>query len=343
MMGTSYGRRIKYTPRSAMEITFVALPSFPICPTAFWARINSGTGLMKKGVSIGILVTASWLLHSAVWALPQSSDSAKSSDKIRKLEASTIHRQDETPLYVVKSGDTLYSLAKAHGTTVANVREINHLRNNDLQVGQRLRFVAPRVLTSTPASVVPKEDAFLSTTSAAEIPPVEAQRPKDFPTPYMTAGTVPDDGEDETQTESTEQPLRYRLASAGLDFLGVRYRWNGNSPRTGFDCSGMVKSLFEKFNIILPRSSREQYKVGEKIDKDKLEVGDLVFFSSRGPTPTHVGVYLGDNLFLHAARKARKVLISNLSGAWYSKRFLGARRLSDLWPSGSKPTESKSN
>ncbi len=297
---------------------------------------------MKKSVSIGILVTASWLLHSGAWAFPQSFNSVKSSDKIRKPDASTIRERDDTAVYVVKSGDTLYSLAKAHGTTVADVMVLNHLRNNDLQVGQKLRFALPRVAASAPARAALKEDTSPAKPTA-EIPPVEAQRPKDFPSSYMTAGTVLEDDEAEPQTESAEQPLRYRLASAGLDFLGVRYRWNGNSPRTGFDCSGMVKSLFEKFNIILPRSSREQYKVGEKIDKDKLEVGDLVFFSSRGNTPTHVGVYLGDNLFLHAARKARKVLISNLSGAWYSKRFLGARRLSDLWPSESKPADSKSN
>ncbi len=139
------------------------------------------------------------------------------------------------------------------------------------------------------------------------------------------------------------QPLRVRLASTGMGFLGVRYRWNGNSPMHGFDCSGLVKSLFDKFNISLPRSSREQYKVGEKIDKDKLEVGDLVFFSSRGKSPSHVGIYLGDNQFLHAARKARRVIISSLSGSWYAKRFLGARRLSDLWTEETVPAEAKSN
>lgn len=341
-MSTSYRRRIKYTPRSARELRSAVRPSLPNLSDGTWTRISSGTGLMKKSVSIGILVTASWLLHPGAWAFPQSSNSTNSPDTISKPEASRTREPDESSFYMVKSGDTLYSLAKAHSTTVAGVMALNHLRNNDLQVGQRLRFPAPRAAASIPARAPREEDASPAT-STAEIPPAEAQLPKDFSTPYMTAGTVPEDGDGESQTESTEQPLRYRLASAGLDFLGVRYRWNGNSPRTGFDCSGMVKSLFEKFDIILPRSSREQYKIGAKIDKDKLEVGDLVFFSSRGNTPTHVGVYLGDNLFLHAARKARKVLISNLSGAWYTKRFLGARRLSDLWPSESKPAESKSN
>jgi hypothetical protein len=140
-----------------------------------------------------------------------------------------------------------------------------------------------------------------------------------------------------------EQPLRIRLASAGLEFLGAPYRWTGVSERSGFDCSGLVKYLFEKFNIRLPRSSREQFKVGAKVDHNKLEVGDLVFFSSRGKTPTHVGIYLGDDKFLHAARKAREVIISNLTAAWYSKRFLGARRLSDLWEPEPAPAETKSN
>ncbi len=175
----------------------------------------------------------------------------------------------------------------------------------------------------------------ISADAASEEIPTEAPASA----PWLTAGKLPEEEGADAPVESAEQPLRYRLATAGLNFLGVRYRWNGISEHSGFDCSGMVKSLFEKFHISLPRSSREQYKVGEKVDKDKLEVGDLVFFSSRGSTPTHVGVYLGDNMFLHAARKARKVLVSDLTATWYSRRFLGARRLSDLWEPEPGPAE----
>ena len=113
--------------------------------------------------------------------------------------------------------------------------------------------------------------------------------------------------------------------------IGVRYRRSGISEKTGFDCSGLVKSLFSKFNIDLPRSSREQYNQGEVVDRDKLQVGDLVFFSSGGTRPTHVGIYVGDDKFLHAAIKAKQVIVSDLNKFWYTMRYLGARRIADLW------------
>jgi cell wall-associated NlpC family hydrolase len=70
---------------------------------------------------------------------------------------------------------------------------------------------------------------------------------------------------------------------------------------------------------------------GEKVDRDKLQAGDLVFFSSGGSLPTHVGIYVGNDKFLHAARKARQVIVSDLSKFWYTMRYLGARRVMDLW------------
>lgn len=130
---------------------------------------------------------------------------------------------------------------------------------------------------------------------------------------------------------SNTQPMRYQLVEAGFQFLGVRYRFSGTSPKSGFDCSGLVKTLFSKFNIDVPRSSREQFRHGKKVDRHALEAGDLVFFSSGGTQPTHVGIYVGDNKFLHAALKAKRVIVSDLNKLWYAMRYLGARRVTDLW------------
>jgi cell wall-associated NlpC family hydrolase len=131
-------------------------------------------------------------------------------------------------------------------------------------------------------------------------------------------------GQDEN---SEDQSVRHRLVEAGFQFLGVRYRFGSVSEQSGFDCSGLVKSVFSKFDIELPRTSREQFKQGEKVDRNNLKKGDLVFFSSGGKTPNHVGIYVGDNQFLHAARKARQVIVSDLNKIWYSMRYLGARRV----------------
>jgi cell wall-associated NlpC family hydrolase len=125
------------------------------------------------------------------------------------------------------------------------------------------------------------------------------------------------------------QTVRYKLAKAARTFLGLPYRWGGMSERRGADCSGLVKMIFAKLHVELPRTSREQIQSGQEVPLDNLETGDLVFFSSGGDTPTHVGVYIGNHQFLHAEKKAGRVIITDLSQAWYAERFLGARRVVD--------------
>jgi cell wall-associated NlpC family hydrolase len=88
--------------------------------------------------------------------------------------------------------------------------------------------------------------------------------------------------------------------------------------------------IFAKLHIELPRTSREQVQTGEDVPMDRLETGDLVFFSSDGQTPSHVGVYMGNHQFLHAEKKAGRVIITDLNRPWYAKRFLGARRVVDV-------------
>jgi len=141
------------------------------------------------------------------------------------------------------------------------------------------------------------------------------------------------------EAETGNEPARIRLIEAGFKLIGVKYRFSGISEKSGLDCSGLVKTLFSKFNIDLPRSSKEQFRQGEKVRRDQLEAGDLVFFSSGGAQPTHVGIYVGDNKFLHAARKAKRVIVSDLDKIWYTMRYLGARRVADLWADEPDPEQ----
>ena len=131
------------------------------------------------------------------------------------------------------------------------------------------------------------------------------------------------------ESARASQTVRYKLAKAARTFLGLPYRWGGMSERRGADCSGLVKMIFAKLHVELPRTSREQIQSGQEVPLDNLETGDLVFFSSGGDTPTHVGVYIGNHQFLHAEKKAGRVIITDLSQPWYAERFLGARRVVD--------------
>jgi peptidoglycan DL-endopeptidase LytE len=217
-------------------------------------------------------------------------------------------------IYVVRQGDTLYRIASNRGTTAEALKSQNNLKSNLLKIGQKL--IIP---TSGKSAALPIESKAASATKKPQAAPQK-------PIPVQIAN----------QNENSEdQSLRYRVVEAGFQFLGVRYHRSGESVKSGFDCSGLVKTLFSKFNIELPRTSREQFQQGEKIDRDQLEVGDLVFFSSKGNNPTHVGVYVGDNKFIHAALKAKQVIVSDLSKIWYSMRYLGARRV--IWGDETAP------
>ncbi|MCX7907908.1 MAG: NlpC/P60 family protein [Ignavibacteria bacterium] len=112
-----------------------------------------------------------------------------------------------------------------------------------------------------------------------------------------------------------------------LDWLGTPYYFGGTTDR-GIDCSAFTRQIyFTAAKILLPRTAKEQIKVGIPVKRDKLEFGDLVFFHTRRNTyVSHVGIYLGDNLFAHSSSRYG-VTVSSLESKYYSSRFIGARRL----------------
>jgi cell wall-associated NlpC family hydrolase len=118
------------------------------------------------------------------------------------------------------------------------------------------------------------------------------------------------------------------LLDNGLSLLGVRYRFGGESPQSGFDCSGLVRHVFsEALGVLLPRTAVEMARVGEKVPRDDLQPGDLVFFNTLRRTFSHVGIYLGDNKFLHANSRGGSVRVDDMTGRYWAKRFTGARRI----------------
>jgi cell wall-associated NlpC family hydrolase len=111
--------------------------------------------------------------------------------------------------------------------------------------------------------------------------------------------------------------------------LGTPYRSGGGSPETGFDCSGFVSWVLGKNGIVLGRSSGEHFKHGKKITRGDLKPGDLVFFSSnrKKKRVAHVGIYLGANQFIHAASNNRQIQVNGLYENYWSKHYMGARRI----------------
>ena len=119
--------------------------------------------------------------------------------------------------------------------------------------------------------------------------------------------------------------ISHTLLSRGLSMVGSRYRYGGTSSR-GVDCSGLMKVIYQKEGIALPHSARQQYRIGKPISSGKLAPGDLVFFNTRGSV-SHVGMYIGNGKFLHAANPREGVRVDSLNSMYYNKRYIGARRI----------------
>ena len=129
---------------------------------------------------------------------------------------------------------------------------------------------------------------------------------------------------------SPETTKDYRMAAAlqALFAVGVRYHYGGNSPDTGFDCSGLVAHVFDRaWGVALPRSAEEQRNVGRAVKRAELQPGDLVFYNTRNRPFSHVGIYLGDGNFVHAPRPGQRVRIESIDTPYWRARFSGARRL----------------
>lgn len=113
-----------------------------------------------------------------------------------------------------------------------------------------------------------------------------------------------------------------------LAYLGIRYRRGGSSPETGFDCSGFVRHVFaETLGLELPHSARAISQNGAHVEKNELMPGDLVFFNTMRHAFSHIGIYLGNNQFIHAPRSGARVRIEDMTDRYWSRRYNGARRI----------------
>jgi cell wall-associated NlpC family hydrolase len=118
------------------------------------------------------------------------------------------------------------------------------------------------------------------------------------------------------------------LINRAMEVIGVRYRWDTELPQSGLDGSSFVGYVFkDKLGFLLPRKSTQMSRVGKPINREELQPGDLVFFNTMRLTFSHVGIYVGDNKFIHSPSKGASVRVDDLSSLYWDKRFDGARRL----------------
>lgn len=118
-----------------------------------------------------------------------------------------------------------------------------------------------------------------------------------------------------------------------LSLVGIDYRYGGDTPDQGLDCSGLIRYVFQEVTgVTLPRTTRELSRLGQRVSPRDLAPGDLVFFNTRHFSNSHVGIYLGDDRFIHAPSQGGEVGVATLSGQYWRKRYNGARRLVGVLP-----------
>jgi LysM repeat protein len=224
--------------------------------------------------------------------------------------------------YVVRKGDTFLKIAKVTGVSISDLKAINRVRSTKLRPGQRLDLSYPqpvKPIQITPGTIDSPGNFNLDDLEEIENEPI-------------TPGSL-----DQVEVEPAPRFLgkwddtkeRDLMVKISKGFLGAPYRFGGMSLR-GLDCSAFVKRIYSIFDINLPRTAREQAQVGQKISREDLAIGDLVFFNTRRYI-SHVGIYIGNNEFVHASSgRAREVRVDSLNQPYYNKRFVKAVRLKEL-------------
>ncbi|MFM1956272.1 MAG: hypothetical protein RIR20_1092 [Pseudomonadota bacterium] len=148
---------------------------------------------------------------------------------------------------------------------------------------------------------------------------------------------------DETENTSTEAPAdsaavarstnswsatAQEIILSALSQTGVKYKYGGNSPEGGFDCSGFVRYVFQQAaNLTLPHGARAISQLGQTVTQRELKPGDLVFFNTVRSTFSHVGIYIGNNRFIHSPSAGSAISVTDMGDSYWAKRFTGARRL----------------
>lgn len=281
----------------------------------------------------------------------QTSSVKHNSSKPNTEDEASVHKsvhkaEDEPYRYTVRKGDTLLAISKKFSVPVTEIREMNDLRSTKLKPGQQLivKRTGPRTYT------VQKGDNIYKIARKFDIDLDELKGMNDLETDILKPGqklflepqAEPDvitmsnyeailsqaqiEKEIQGVTESEEISLKDKLILFARKFINIPYRFGGNSL-LGIDCSAFVQKVYGMIGVNLPRSAREQFHEGIYIDSAELSIGDLVFFRTYAPFPSHVGIYLGDNLFIHASSKGKRVTINSLTEPYYLKRFIGAKRV----------------
>ncbi|MFI5322550.1 MAG: LysM peptidoglycan-binding domain-containing protein [Thermodesulfobacteriota bacterium] len=227
-----------------------------------------------------------------------------SSDDTSEAAAGVLSPRGE---YVAKKGDSLGRIARRFGVTIKELKKENNIKGNTVNPGKVI-YIPGYEHRGTEYMAVTK-----------------TERIKDSNSNSINANGQPQNSETDSKNGKFSKESIIEVAKK---YLGAPYKFGGYDLATGIDCSGYVKKIFSRFNVYLPRTARDiYYTSGSTISKSNLDNGDLVFFHTYARYPSHVGIYIGNDEFIHASSASRMVTIDSLNKQYYRARYIGAKRI----------------
>ena len=235
-------------------------------------------------------------------------------------EPETSNNNETTETSVSTTNDTTSEANTANSTT--SVKELS-----------KTGYVKVEGLTvrKGPSTSTEAIDGYISDTKVTETTSRSGSTLKETASEEKVTTEQENDETEENEEEATESTTGISGAEVveyAKQYLGYKYVAGGSAPSTGFDCSGFTTYVYKHFGISLNRSSRDQIKNGTSVSKSNLQLGDIIIFNGSSNTSIgHVGIYIGNNQFIHAANSREGVIITSLSSSYYQKRYVGARRV----------------
>ncbi len=307
---------------SGLIVLFVLLLSFSTNALATQYKVKNGDTLYsiskKLNVSIDKIKKDNNLHKAKIKPNQILTISPKGSS------TSTAKIKSKQTYYTVKKGDTLSKIARKTQLPMKKIMALNNVDQRSLRVGQR-------IVLSRKAKVS-EESTYVKANEDLE--------------EYGDDSLTDDDNEDTANISEPDESFKKEellgkwnspdevqlFVKVATGFIGAPYRFGGSSLK-GIDCSSFVQKIYRIFDITLPRNAREQSKVGISVTREKLTEGDLVFFHTKRSLG-HVGIYIGNNEFVHASSKGKVIRVDNLDAPYYQKRFQRAVRIKGLNNSG---------
>lgn len=167
---------------------------------------------------------------------------------------------------------------------------------------------------------------FIATPQAERTPAVREPSLHKSPAPSIAKPPALPRKAEESVAKRDRSDMGGIAARTAERFVGIPYRWGGDTVVDGMDCSGFVRAVYNLCGVNIPRTSREQYRVGDVVGREELKDGDLVFFGGSPEEINHVGIFVGNGRFVHAPRRGDDIKVSSMDESYFQKRFIGAKR-----------------